>query len=172
MKIHIFALRWRDEIRRSSQLRTLLKRVVVNRTWKKIQARTGFEPMTSAIPALPMELTSQLGAGQWIGYKWTSKCFGLFAVTVGSSQRYCNGKRFSPSLQRVTLIFTWFYSTKRFRLFPARLRCFQQYVYENRLFLSSLPKLRFWPFILPKPSFGLVATKLEASSFMSQKAAI
>ena len=32
------------------QLRTLLKRVVENRTWKKIQARTGFEPMTSAIP--------------------------------------------------------------------------------------------------------------------------
>ena len=32
MKIHIFALRWRDEIKRSSQLRTLLKRVVVNRT--------------------------------------------------------------------------------------------------------------------------------------------
>ena len=28
MKIHIFALRWRDEIRRSSQLRTLLKLVV------------------------------------------------------------------------------------------------------------------------------------------------
>ena len=34
MKIHIFALRWKDEIRRSSQLRTPLKRVVVNRTWK------------------------------------------------------------------------------------------------------------------------------------------
>ena len=32
MKIHIFALRWRDEIKRSSQLRTLLKRVVENRT--------------------------------------------------------------------------------------------------------------------------------------------
>ena len=29
MKIHIFALRWRDDIKRSSQLRTLLKRVVV-----------------------------------------------------------------------------------------------------------------------------------------------
>ena len=28
MKIHIFALRWRDEIKRSSQLRTQLKRVV------------------------------------------------------------------------------------------------------------------------------------------------
>ena len=35
MKIHIFALRWKDEIRRSSQLRTLLKQVVVRRTWKK-----------------------------------------------------------------------------------------------------------------------------------------
>ena len=99
-------------------------------------------------------------------------CFGLFAVTVGSSQRHCNGKRFSPSLQRFTLIFAWFYSTKRFYLFPARLRCFQQYVSEDRLFLSSLPKLRFWPFILPKSSFGLVATKLEAWSFMSPKAAI
>ena len=41
-------------------------------------------------------------------------CFGLFAVTVGCSQRYCNGKRFSPSLQRVTLIFTWFYSNSTF----------------------------------------------------------
>ena len=30
MKIHIFALRWRDEIKGSSQLRTLLKLVVVN----------------------------------------------------------------------------------------------------------------------------------------------
>ena len=33
-----------DEIKRFSQLRTLLKRVVVNRTWN------GFEPMTSSIP--------------------------------------------------------------------------------------------------------------------------
>ena len=32
MKIHIFALRWRDDIKRSSQLRTLLKLVVVNRS--------------------------------------------------------------------------------------------------------------------------------------------
>ena len=35
MKIHIFALQWRDEIRRSSQLRTLLKLVVVNRNFTK-----------------------------------------------------------------------------------------------------------------------------------------
>ena len=31
MKIHIFALRWKDEIKRSSQLRTLLKRVALHR---------------------------------------------------------------------------------------------------------------------------------------------
>ena len=36
------------------------------------------------------------------------------AVTVGCSQRYCNGKRFSPSLQRVTLIFTWFFLNETF----------------------------------------------------------
>ena len=30
MKIHIFALRWRDEIKRSSQLRTQLKRVYLD----------------------------------------------------------------------------------------------------------------------------------------------
>ena len=59
MKIHIFALRWRDEIKRSSQLRTLLKRVVVNR--KKIQAHTGFEPMTSAIPVPISGLKLQCG---------------------------------------------------------------------------------------------------------------
>ena len=91
---------------------------------------------------------------------------------MGSCQRYCNGKRFCHRLQRVTLIFTWFYSTKRFCLFTARLRCFQEYVSQNRLFLSSLPKLGFWPFILPEPSFCLVATKLEAWSIMPPKAAI
>ena len=41
MKIHIFALRWKDEIRRSSQLRTLLKLVVVSRTWKKFSGPYG-----------------------------------------------------------------------------------------------------------------------------------
>ena len=40
------------------------------KAWKKIQACTGFEPLTSAIPvgsALPIKLTTQLGAGRWIG---------------------------------------------------------------------------------------------------------
>ena len=44
MKIHIFALQWRDEIKRSSQLRTLLKRVVVNRTWKKFRPVRDLNP--------------------------------------------------------------------------------------------------------------------------------
>ena len=65
MKIHIFALRWKDEIRRSSQLRTLLKRVVVNRTWKKFQARTGFEPMTSAIPVQRSTNWANKPTGSW-----------------------------------------------------------------------------------------------------------
>ena len=52
VKIHIFALRWRDEIKRSSQLRTLLKRVVVNRTWKKF--------WTQFIDQLPVGLLAQL----------------------------------------------------------------------------------------------------------------
>ena len=52
MKIHIFALRWRDEIKRSSQLRTLLKRVVVNRTCKRF--------CTQFIDQLPVGLLAQL----------------------------------------------------------------------------------------------------------------
>ena len=50
-----FGINKHDEIKRSSQLRTLLKRVVENRTWKKFSS------------ALPTELTSQLGAGQCVG---------------------------------------------------------------------------------------------------------
>ena len=57
MKSHIFALRWKDEIRRSSQLRTLLKLVVVDfrpnctplssiTIINKIE-RTGFEKLVS-----------------------------------------------------------------------------------------------------------------------------
>ena len=99
------------------------------------------------------------------------KCFGLLATKIGCFEPYVTKNSVFP-LHRVTLIFTWLYSKQRFRLFPAWLRCFQHFVSENRLFLSFVPKLRFWSFILPKPSFGLVATKLEASSFMSQKAAI
>ena len=69
MKIHIFALRWRDEMNRSSQLRTLLKRVVVNRTWKNsgpypyIYLKSSFTWMfiwTQFIDQLPVGLLAQL----------------------------------------------------------------------------------------------------------------
>ena len=44
-------------------------------------------------------------------------CSGFFAVKLGCFQCYCTGKRLSTSLQQVTLIFTWFHSKQRFRLF-------------------------------------------------------
>ena len=46
MKIHIFALRWRDEIKRSSQLRTLLKQIDLRNAMnlaRKISLRNGVE---------------------------------------------------------------------------------------------------------------------------------
>ena len=58
MKIHIFALRWRDEIRRSLQLRTLLKLVVVNRTWKK------FRPVQDLNP-WPLHMKIHIFALRW-----------------------------------------------------------------------------------------------------------
>ena len=45
MKTHIFALRWKDEIRSSSQLRTLLKRVVVNGTYRIYD----FTPLSASV---------------------------------------------------------------------------------------------------------------------------
>ena len=44
---------------------------------------------------------------------------GLFAVKFCCFHRYCTGKRFSSSLQRVTLLFSWFYSKPRFFLWLA-----------------------------------------------------
>ena len=94
---------------------------------------------------------------------------GLFAVKLGSSQRYCTGKRFSASFQRVMLIFISFCSKERFRLFSAKLRCFQHYVSENRLFFVFLRKLCFWPFILSKRCFGVLAMRSDVSRILLQK---
>ena len=46
-------------------------------------------------------------------------CFGFFAVKLGCFQYYCTGKRLSASLQRATLLFTWFCSKERFSFFLA-----------------------------------------------------
>ena len=119
--------------------------------WRSILPKKCFGLLPTKLSCFEPHVTKYSGFSllclKYVAFSFIARrtCFDLFAVTVGSSQRYCNGKRFSLSLQWVTLIFTWFYLTKRFRLFPARLRCFQQYIYENRLFLSFLPKLRFWP---------------------------
>ena len=59
------------EIKRSSQLRTLLKRVVENRTWKKFRPVRDLNPwpLRYRCSTLPTELTSQLGAGRCVGSK-------------------------------------------------------------------------------------------------------
>ena len=59
------------EIKRSSQLRTLLKQVVENRTWKKFRPVRNLNPWPQRYrcSALPTELTSQLAAGQCVGSK-------------------------------------------------------------------------------------------------------
>ena len=58
VKVKIEKTNNNDEIRRSSQLRTQLKRVVVIGPEKNFQARTGFEPMTSAIPFFSGPITT------------------------------------------------------------------------------------------------------------------
>ena len=67
------------------------------------------------------------------------------------------------------LIFISFCSKEPFRLFWAKLRCFQHYVSEKRLFLGFLRKLCFWPFILSKTCFGVLAMKSDVSSILLQK---
>ena len=62
-----------NECTRSSQLRTLLKRVVENRTWNKFRPIRDLKPwpLWYRCSAQPTELTSQLGAGQYVGSKYT-----------------------------------------------------------------------------------------------------
>ena len=66
------------------------------------------------------------------------------------------------------LICISFRSKEPFRLFWAKLRCFQHYVSEKRLFLGFLRKLCFWPFILSKTCFGVLAMKSDVSSILLQ----
>ena len=63
-------------------------------------------------------------------------------------------------------IFISFGSKERFRLSSAKLRCFQHYVSENRLFPC---KLCFWPFVLSKTCFGVLAMRSDVSSILLQK---
>ena len=63
---------------------------------------------------------------------------GLFPVLLHRKKVVC---QFAASY----FDFTWSYSKQRFCLFSAKVRCFQHYVSENRLFFFFLVKLRFWP---------------------------
>ena len=88
------------------------------------------------------------------------KCFGLFAVKLCCFQRYYTGKRFSSSLKRVTLRFTWFYSKQRFYLILARLRCLRIFFLRTTFSFVFVTQLHFWCSVLPKKCSGLLATKL------------
>ena len=67
------------------------------------------------------------------------------------------------------LIFISFCSKQRFDLFSAKLRYFQHYVSEDRLFLVFVRKLYFRPLILSKTCFGVLAMKSKVSGILLQK---
>ena len=96
-----------------------------------------------------------------IGLPWALYCkksvFAFFAVKLCCCQRYCTGKRFSSSLQRVTLIFTSLYFVACVWLSDA---VFSIIFLRTTFPLFSLPK-HFWRSILPKECFGLLATQLS-----------
>ena len=74
MKIHIFALRWRDEIKRYSQLRIPLKRVVVNRTWNAVECNFNLHVYGKYVS---LKGTGNLKAGKIL--IWSAFCdFNLF----------------------------------------------------------------------------------------------
>ena len=94
------------------------------------------------------------------------KYFGLFAVklcVLCVLQWYCTGKRFSLSLQRVCLIFPWFYSKRRFYLCLAKLRCSKILLLRTTFSFSFVGKLHIWRSMLPEKYFGLLATRLGCS---------
>ena len=91
------------------------------------------------------------------------KCFGLFAVklcVLCVLQWYCTGKRFSFSLQRVCLIFPWFYSKRRFYWCLAKLRCSRILLLSTSFPSSFVGRLHIWRSILSEKCFGLLPTKL------------
>ena len=99
----------------------------------------------------------------------TKRYFGLFPVKLCGFQRYCTGKRFSLSLQRVTLIFPWFYSKQSFCLCLAKLHCSRILLLRTTFSSSFVSKLHFWRPILPKKCFSLLVTKLGCFEPLSTK---
>ena len=89
----------------------------------------------------------------------TKHMFWFACCNSGLFQCYCTKKRFSSSMQRFTLIFTWFYSNKGFPFF------WRSYPVSELSFRGQPSSLFSWPnytldTILPKKCFGLLATKL------------
>ena len=83
-------------------------------------------------------------------YSTKKKCFGLFPIKLCGLQWYCTGKRFSFSLQRVRLIFPWFYSKQRFYLCLAKLRYSRILLLRTTFSPSFVSKLHIWRSTLPE----------------------
>ena len=126
MKIHIFALRWGDEIRRSSQLRTLLKLVVVNRTWKKFRPVRDLNPwpLRFHISKIFIHLDVYLDPIHWPAPSWLVSSIGraLHRYRRGHGFKSRTGLKFFQVLLTTTsfssvlscedlLISTWLYFT-------------------------------------------------------------
>ena len=99
-----------------------------------------------------------LAKTRWTQLYSTKNMFGLFAVILGCFQSYCTKKGSSSSMQRVFLIFTWFYSKQRFCFLLAKLRCLRIVFLRTTLFSVSVTKLHFGRSILPEKCFNLLAT--------------
>ena len=88
------------------------------------------------------------------------RLFALKLCVLCVLQWYCTGKRFSFSLQRVRLIFPWFYSKQRFYSCLAKLRCCRILLLRTTFSSSFVSRLHIWRSILPEKCFGLLPTKL------------
>ena len=93
MKIHIFTLLWRNEIKRSSQLRKLLKWVVENKTWKKSR------PLRDLNPDLLISRFYLFPSMMFSPKFWKSK-FGILKIQIGMKKKSMFGKLvLFPSLE-------------------------------------------------------------------------
>ena len=76
-------------------------------------------------------------------------------------QRYCTWKRFSSSLQQITLVFTSFYSKQPFYLCLGKWRCFRILFLRTTFTSVFVTKLHFWCSILLEKCFSFFVTKLN-----------
>ena len=86
-------------------------------------------------------------------------CFGLFAIILVCFRCYCTKKRFSSSMQGVTLIFTWFYSNNGFPSFTLS----QNRLSEDKLVLCFHNQTTLWTLYITEKMFWFVGNWIRLS---------